>query len=600
MIILGINAYHADASAAIVVDGQLIAAAEEERFLRVKHWAGLPVEAMRYCLREANVQLEAVDHIAVNRNPNSNLLKKALYVFSKRPGLSAIQDRLKNASKVHDVGQELAQAQGLSPNAIRGRVRHVEHHLAHLASSFLVSPYDAAAVASVDGFGDFVSTMVGRGEGTKMRVIERVLFPHSLGLFYLAMTQYLGFPSYGDEYKVMGLAAYGKPEYKDALRRVVRLQPKGRFDLDLQFFLHQSEGVSMSWDGGAPMIGQVYSDELVKLLGPPRRRDDAVEARHENLAASLQAVFEEAFFHILNDLYERTGEKTLCLAGGCAMNSVANGQITRRTSFERVYIPPAAGDAGGAIGAAFSVWHNQLKQPRNFVMDRSDWGPSYSQVEVEAEVEKRKIELHGAQCKIECYEDEQELCRRTAEEIAAGKVVGWFQGRMEWGSRALGHRSILADPRRPEMKDILNARIKRREEFRPFAPSLCEEAVGDYFELMDPSPFMTMTYPVKHDKRGSIPAPTHVDGSGRLQTVSRQSQPLYWMLLREFERLTGIPLVLNTSFNENEPIVCTPQEALNCFLRTRMDVLVMGSVMIRRSTIVPDSISLSPPHKGGE
>ena len=339
----------------------------------------------------------------------------------------------------------------------------------------------------------------------------------------------------------------------------------------------------MTWDSGAPVIGQVFSDELVKRLGPPRMKEEPVTARHENIAASLQALYEEVFFHILNDLYDRTHQKALCLAGGCALNSVANGQIITRTPFERVYIPPAAGDAGGAIGAAYAVWHEVLGRPRSFIMDRADWGPEYSERDVVTAIETRSKELHNARCVIESVQDEEKRCRRTAEAVAAGKVVGWFQGRMEWGARALGNRSIIADPRRPEMKEILNARIKRREHFRPFAPSILEEAVNDFFEQTDPSPFMTMTYRVRAEKRALIPAPTHVDGTGRLQTVSRRTQPLYWRLIKEFANITGVPVVLNTSFNENEPIVCTPDEALDCFLRTRMDVLVIGPCVVMRS-----------------
>jgi len=308
-----------------------------------------------------------------------------------------------------------------------------------------------------------------------------------------------------------------------------------------------------------------------------------VLARHENIAASLQAMYEEAFFHILNDLYDRTHQKALCLAGGCALNSVANGQIATRTSFERVYVPPAAADDGGAIGAAFSVWHEDLGNPRSFVMDRADWGPEFTEDVIRETLNVNREELSIQKCSVEEIGDEGKLCRRAAEEIVAGKVVGWFQGRMEWGARALGHRSIVADPRRPEMKEVLNARIKRREPFRPFAPSILEEAVNDYFEQTDPSPFMTMTYRVRPEKRGVIPAPTHVDGTGRLQTVSRRTQPLYWRLIKEFQDITGIPVVLNTSFNENEPIVCTPAEALDCFLRTKMDVLVIGPFVITRT-----------------
>jgi len=339
----------------------------------------------------------------------------------------------------------------------------------------------------------------------------------------------------------------------------------------------------MTWDSGAPVIGQVFSDDLVKLLGPPRMKEEPVTTRHENIAASLQAMYEEVFFHILNELYDRIHQKTLCLAGGCALNSVANGQIAIRTSFERVYVPPAAGDDGGAIGAAFSVWHEDLGNPRSFVMDRADWGPEFTEEVIRETLNVKREGLKAENCVIQEIEDEGKLCRRAAEEVAAGKVVGWFQGRMEWGARALGNRSIVADPRRPEMKEILNARIKRREPFRPFAPSILEEAVNDYFEQNKPSPFMTMTYRVRSEKRAMIPGPTHADGTGRLQTVSRRTQPLYWRLIKEFENITGIPVVLNTSFNENEPIVCTPDEALDCFLRTRMDMLVIGPCVITRS-----------------
>lgn len=583
MYILGLNAYHGDSSACLLSDGELVAAAEEERFCRVKHWAGLPVQAVRACLHQAGVEAAEIHHIAVNRNPSTNLLKKALYAFSKRPGLAAIKDRLKNSSKVLDIKNELETGLELESGTIKAMVHNVEHHRAHLASTFFVSPFESAAVASVDGFGDFVSTMVGRGEGKRIEVLNRVTFPHSLGLFYLALTQYLGFLSYGDEYKVMGLAAYGKPEYLDALRRIIGIKPKGRFELNLDHFRHHSEGVSMTWDSGAPVIGQVFSDELVKLLGPPRMKDEPVTARHENIAASLQAMYEEVFFHILNDLYDRTHQKALCLAGGCALNSVANGQIAMRTSFERVYVPPAAADDGGAIGAAFSVWHEALGNPRSFVMDRADWGPEFTEDVIRETLNVHREELNIQKYIVEEIGDEEKLCRRTAEEIAAGKVVGWFQGRMEWGARALGNRSIVADPRRSEMREILNVRIKRREPFRPFAPSILEEAIGEYFEQTEPSPFMTMTYRVKPEKRSVIPAPTHVDGTGRLQTVSRRTQPLYWRLIKEFENIAGVPVVLNTSFNENEPIICTPGEALDCFLRAKMDVLVIGPYVITRT-----------------
>ena len=580
MNILGLNAYHGDSAACLVIDGNLVAGVEEERFCRIKHWAGLPIEAVKYCLRAGNIQPIDLDHIAINRDPRANMLKKALYAFSKRPSLHAIRDRLNNASQVRDIRLLLAEKLGVGETKFNPLVHHIEHHRAHFASTFFVSPFESAAIASVDGFGDFVSTMTGVGEGAKLQIFDHVSFPHSLGLFYLAMTQYLGFPSYGDEYKVMGLAACGKPEFLGALRKIVKANSKGGFVLDLDYFLHHSEGVSMSWEHGAPTIGKVFSDKWVQLLGPKREMGGEITQRHKNLASSLQHMYEEVFFHVLDGLYQQTQMNTLCLAGGCALNSVANGKIASETPFQHVYVPPAAGDAGGAIGAAFSVWHEELGQPRFFVMERPDWGPEFEDVAIQAELKKREHELLKAGCSVEYQKDEEQLCRSTAERVAKGEVVGWFQGRMELGARALGHRSIIADPRRADMKDILNARIKRREDFRPFAPSILEEATGEYFERSEPSPFMTMTYRVRPEKQSVIPAPTHVDGTGRLQTVSRNSDPLYWRLIKAFDNLTGVPVLLNTSFNENEPIVCTPEQAIDCFLRTKMDVLVLGSFVI--------------------
>ena len=584
MIILGINAFHADASACVVRDGQLIAAAEEERFTRVKHWAGCPIQAIEYCLFEAKVSMSDIDHIAVNRDPQAHLIDKALYTFVKRPNWSAVRDRLRNAGKVHDIKAAICEAKGIKTDALKAQLHHVEHHRAHLGSAFLVSGYEEAAVASIDGFGDFVSTMVAQGKGTKLTVLQSLLFPHSLGLFYLALTQYLGFPSYGEEYKVMGLAAYGEPEYLDVFRKMVRLKNKGRFELNLDYFLHHSAGVSMTWDGGTPAIDRVYSDELVSLLGPARTKEEPVTQRHMNVAASLQAMYEEAAFHVLNDLYDRTQLRSLCLAGGCALNSVANGKLSDRTPFERLYVPPIAGDAGGAVGAAYVVWHQTMGQRRSFVMDRADWGPEFSDQDIQAELDRQRERLTESQWEIRQCTGEEQLCRDTAEMIAAGHIVGWFQGRMELGARALGQRSILADPRRHDMKDILNRRIKRRESFRPFAPSVLEEEVGQYYDKAHPSPFMTMTYQVKPEKRAVIPAPTHVDGSGRVQTVNASTQPLYARLLRAFEQRTGVPVLLNTSFNEQEPIVCTPREAIDCLLRTQMDALAIGNFVIRRST----------------
>ena len=583
MVILGVNAYHGDSSACVVIDGKLVAAVEEERFRRVKHWAGFPSEAVKYCLESAGLGIGQVDHVAVNRDPSANLFKKVLFAFSKKPSLGAVADRLKNAAKFRGIQEAMGDALGVSPDVVRAKIHNIEHHRAHLASAFLVSPFESAAVVSVDGFGDFVSTMWGMGKGTEIAIRDQVNFPHSLGLFYLALTQYLGFMNYGDEYKVMGLAPYGKPSAIEKMRQIVRLKPKGKFELDLDYFLHHSEGVSMVWDDGEPKIGKVYSDQLVSLLGPVRAKDEPLSDYHKDLAASAQAMYEEAFFHILNHVHQETGSPNLALAGGCAMNSVANGKIFDQTGFRQVYVQSAAGDAGGAIGAAFAVWNQELGNARTFEMDHAYYGPEFSREDIAALLEKNREPLAEAGCAIEDVADEGELCRRTAEQIAQGKVIGWFQGRMEWGPRALGNRSILGDPRRADIKDILNLKIKRRESFRPFAPSIRREAVGTWFETDYDVPFMMQVYQIREERRGEIPAVTHVNGSGRLQTVTERQNPRYYRLIGAFRDLTGVPIVLNTSFNENEPVVCRPEEALACFLRTRMDVLVLGDWMISRA-----------------
>jgi carbamoyltransferase len=581
--ILGLNAYHGDVSAALLRDGDLIAAVEEERFRRVKHWAGFPRDSIYACLEMAGTAPEQVDHFAVSRDPKANLLRKVLFAARRRPSVSLIWDRGRNHRRVRDLAAVTAEALRLDPARVAERMHFIEHHPAHLASAFYASPFEEAAVCAIDGFGDFVSTSLAVGRGRRLDLFERVFFPHSIGLLYLAITQYLGFWKYGDEYKVMGLAPYGRPDYVDLLRRLTRLRPSGGFELDLGCFRHWSDGVSMTWDDGEPVIGPVYTPKLEQLLGPARRPDEPLAPRHEAIAASLQVVFEEAAFHVLNSLYERTRIPRLCLAGGCAMNSVANGKIRERTPFKEVYIQPAAADNGTALGAALYVQHHLLSQPRCFVMEHGYWGPEFGNGAIARALGARAEDLQRQGCRPRTIDREADLCRWTAEQIARGRIVGWFQGRMEWGARALGNRSILADPRRPDMRHIINTKIKFREKFRPFAPSILEEALQDYFVGAVPDPFMIQVYPVRPEKRDVIPAVTHVDGSGRLQTVSRKTNPRYWQLIKAFEALTGVPVLLNTSFNENEPIVHRPEEALDCFLRTSMDVLVLGRTVMEKA-----------------
>lgn len=577
MNVLGINAFHGDAAATLVRDGVLVAAVEEERFRRIKHCAGFPRESIRVCLELAGLGPGDVDHFAVSRDPRAHFLKKGWFSLRARPSLSLVRDRWRNAGRVRDVVGRLAEVLGRERSWVQERTHWVEHHPAHLGSAFFVSPWDEAAVCAIDGFGDFVSTSLAVGRGARLDVLQRTYFPHSLGLLYLAVTQYLGFRRYGDEYKVMGLAPYGNPDYAAKLRRLVHLKSEGWFTLDLSYFRHWSEGVRMTWDDGEPVIDDVFTPKLENLLGPARRPDEPIAARHEAVAASLQVVFEEAACHVLNALHARTGLDRLCLAGGCAMNSVMNGKIRALTPFKDVFVQPASADNGTALGAAFYAWHQLLGRPRRFVMEHAYWGPEFGDAAVEAALRARASELAAIGCRMQRIGDEEELCRWAAERIAAGQIVGWFQGRMEWGARALGNRSIVADPRRADMRDVINTRIKFRERFRPFAPAVLEESVNDYFVGAVPDPFMLQVYPVRPDKRAVIPAVTHADGSGRLQTVSRQANPRFWQLIRAFEKLSGVPVLLNTSFNENEPIVHRPEEALDCFIRTRMDALVLGN-----------------------
>jgi carbamoyltransferase len=571
--ILGLNAFHGDAAAALVIDGAVVAAAEEERFNRIKHCAGFPQLAAAWCLSEAGLSATDLQHVAVSRDPRANLGQKLRRAVQHGTSPRYLKARLDNAAKIRDVRGQLAEALGTKPDSFEAGFWNVEHHKAHVASAFFVSPFEEAAILSVDGFGDFASTMLAEGHGSSFKVLDRILFPHSLGIFYTAVTQWLGFPNYGDEGKVMGLAPYGTPRYLAEMHRLVHLN--GRlYELGLEYFTHHKEGVDMTWDGQTPSIGQIYSERMVDAFGPARQPGAQLEPVHEDVAASLQVVLEEAYLHLVRGLHERTGMRNLCLAGGVALNAVANGRIRSETAFEEVYIQPAAGDSGTAVGAAYYVWNQELGQPRGFVMQHAYTGPGFSDEECAAALERHGLE--GPRV------EDDELFPEVANRIAAGDVVGWFQGRMEFGPRALGNRSILVDPRRHDMKDILNARIKHRESFRPFAPSILAEATGDWFEQDYTSPFMIMVYKTRVEQRERIPAVNHVDDTGRLQTVEESANPRYHRLIREFDRLTGVPILLNTSFNESEPIVMTPDHALATFSKTRMDLLVLGNRIVRR------------------
>ncbi len=581
MAILGLNAYHGDSAAALIIDGQVVAAAEEERFNRIKHWSGCPHKAIEYCLREGSISLSDIEHVAINRKPRASLPQKVLYAATHLPSHILLRDRIRNAAAWQGIDKTLRER--FPDSRLNARIHYVEHHLAHVASSFFVGPFDHAALLSVDGFGDFTSTLLAIGEGSSIRGFRRVRFPRSLGLFYQAVTQHIGFPAYGDEYKAMGLAPYGEPRYMAEMRRVVRDVGNGTFKLDMKYFRHGREPLGYAWLDRAPSMGRIFAPAVETVLGAAREPGAPLESHHKDLARSMQARYEEIFLWIVAQLRSVTGLDAVCIAGGCAMNSVANGKIITSTDFQDVYIPPAPGDSGGAIGAASYVWTRVVGR-RPEPVTHAYLGPEYPGSYIEALLDGRRTQLASDGIEVRHVPSTDALCTTVAEWIGQGLVVGWFQGRMEWGPRALGNRSILCDPRRADIKDILNRKIKRRESFRPFAPSILREFTSQYFEVDYDVPFMSQVFTVRSEKRCEIPGVVHVDGTGRLQTVSQADNPLYWNLIDSFRRQTQVPLVLNTSFNENEPIVNQPEEALDCFLRTAMDVLVMGEwVLVRGS-----------------
>jgi len=581
MLIVGLNAYHGDVAAAVIRDGHLVAAVEEERFARIKHVAGFPEAAIVRALAMAGATPADVNVWAIARGRRVHLLRKAWFGLTHRPGLALVRQYLRGGERFASVPQLIADRFGLLPADVDTRVQYIEHHHAHLASAFHVSGLAEAACCAIDGFGDFVSVSIAAGGRDGIDTRDRVYFPHSLGLFYQAITQYLGFKNYGDEYKVMGLAAYGEPTYADALRKLLVLKARGRFELALPYFRHWTGETTMEWDAGAPSVPDVYSEALIDLLGPARQPSEPVTSVHQQLAASVQVVFEEAMMHVLNGVHARVPMATLCLAGGCAMNSVANGKIRGATPFTSVFIQPAASDNGTALGAALAAWHATAGRAPLEPMTHSYWGTEYTSDEIGTVIRSTLATTPGA-FTWETIDDEAALCGTTASAIASGQIIGWFQGRMEWGARALGNRSILGDPRRADMRDILNKKIKLREQFRPFAPSVLADALDEFFVDAVHDPFMLQVYPVRPDQRARIPAVTHVDGSARIQSISEAMNPRYTALVRAFREQTGIPMLLNTSFNENEPIVEHPQQALDCFLRTDMDMLVMGPHCLRK------------------
>jgi carbamoyltransferase len=574
MYILGINAYHGDSSACLLKDGVVMCATEEERFRRIKHWAGFPSEAIKFCLEDEGISIEQVDYITISRDPKANFYKKIIHSLKYSINLSTIWDRLMNSKKVNSVKGELANIFDLPESAIKAKIHNIEHHRSHIASSFFASRFDKSAILSIDGFGDFTSTMSAVGNGNKFKVLDAVNYPHSLGVFYTTVTQFLGFPNYGDEYKVMGLAPYGKAKYIDQLSDILEKTEDGFFKLNKKYFKHFKEGVAMDWENGSPFIEPLYTDAWAQLLGTPRKKGDELEQWHIDLATSVQRFTEDVIFHMLTSLHAKTGLDNICITGGVAQNSVANGKIIENTPFKNLYVPSAGHDAGTSIGSALYLYNQLLGNDRMEETTTAYFGKKATEKEIIESLNEKGVAYT-------ILSDEQ-LFEKVTNKLIDGGVIGWFQGRAEFGPRALGNRSILVDPRRVDAKDLLNEKIKRRESFRPFAPSILKEAISDYFVQYDTVPFMEKVFDIKKEKHAEIPAVTHVDGTGRLQSVDAETSPRYHQLISKFAEKTGVPILLNTSFNENEPIVNKPAEALDCFLRTKMDMLVMENVVVER------------------
>lgn len=591
MHILGISCYFHDAAAALLRDGELIAAAEEERFTRKKHDYEFPQHAIDFCLKQGGITEADLDYVVFFEKPFlkfERLLLSTMQTFPK-------SRRLFQEAMITWLGDKLwikhlIQKRFGVPSS---KILFSEHHLSHAASAFFCSPFDEAAILTVDGVGEWTTASMGIGKGTDIRLLKEIRFPHSLGLLYSAFTAFLGFEVNEGEYKVMGMAPFGSPRYVDRVNKLIRVAADGSFELDMEYFsFHYSSK-------------RTFNRKFEALFGTPRdpkahfftptsgypsyfgeKPGNFLELAHQNqyyadVAASIQQVTEEVLLKMANQVYKETGLTRLCLAGGVALNSVANGRILRETPFQELYIQPAAGDGGGALGAALYAYHTVLGKPRRFVMEHAYWGEEHGPQEIERFLRETGIAYQR-------FDDEEKLVQEVVDCLVSGKVIGWFQGRFEWGPRALGHRSILADPRRPDMKDLVNVKIKFREPFRPFAPSVLANRAEEYFELPGavqhyPARFMLYVVNVKKDQQNVMPAITHVDGTGRLQTVREEDNPRYYRLIKTFGEVTGVPVLLNTSFNlKGEPIVNTPREAFNTFSKSGMDVLVLGDYLVRK------------------
>ncbi len=573
-VILGINAFHASASAAIVVDGKPVAAVAEERLNRVKYYAGFPKLAIQSCLEQAGVTFKDIDAVAIGRDPSANRAKKVEYTLLHPTRIVNLMKQRTSRSQLDDLRSLMIEHCGANAGDLRFEEHQVEHHLAHIASAYFISPWDSAAGFSVDGSGDFVTVMMARCTGSDIDIKKKIYVPHSLGNVYMMVCEFIGYGKYGDEGKVMGLAPLGENTYKEDFNDLIELTEDG-MKVNPRYFMPfgSNPGMTIS-DEGEMVIHRHYSDYMVERFGQPRRKDHELTKRDMDLAFGVQYIFEKTYMHLLNILHGLAPSERVAMAGGCALNSVANGKLFHETPFRETVIQPAAGDDGLSLGAALYVSNSIRKEGKRHVMTNAYLGAAFSDDEIEAELEKSNVAYQRL--------DRETLIERTADEIVKGNVVGWYQGRTEWGPRALGNRSIITHPGFPGMKDILNSRIKRREWFRPFAPAVLLERQSEIFDYDHPSPFMLHVYKIRPEWRERISAVNHQDNTGRLQSVARDENPMYYDLIKAFERRTGIPVVLNTSFNENEPIVNTPAEAIDCFARTRMDVLSIGSFFCKK------------------
>lgn len=577
--ILGINAFHADSSACLLLDGVLHGAVAEERLgERKKHDPSFPLHSIDYLLADAGITLQDITHVAVARDTAANKMQKMKYV-ARNPveSAGAVYEHFRRKGKTDDVLGRIAGLYDVDPGVQQAEVVYVEHHLAHIASAYFLSPHEGLTAGfSYDASGDFVSMMAARCEGARIEITDKVYLPDSLGFFYTALCQFIGFDRFGEEYKVMGLAPYGEDNYRELMQELVTLELDW-YGLSRDYFSMHSGGESgKTDDSGEIIMGKLYTERLIKRLGAPRNRDAGLEQVHKDIARSTQVRFEEAAVHCLRSLHSMMPTERLAMAGGCALNGVANARILRETEFSRPYLQAAASDDGTSLGAAYYCWHQVLGNEARFEMRHAFWGPSYSE-------ERYRSVVRGCNYSVFECKSEAQLVDNVAQLLGQGMVTGWYQGRSEWGPRALGNRSILADPSNPEMKDIINRKIKKRESFRPFAPSVMKEYVGEYFEQEVDSPFMMHVVKFRQKWEGRLPAVTHVDGTGRVQTVGRDNNPLYYELINAFRKLTGLAMLLNTSFNENEPVVDTPEQAMSCFERTDMDVLCLGRFIIAKN-----------------